>query len=84
MEKTNTYSSSLLVEIVLRYVTSSIIYPALVLIRLQNDKGTAAYLTVELDETLGSTSTQVRVVQDKEPAQFLAIFKGKYVVHAVC
>jgi hypothetical protein len=39
---------------------------------------------VELDETLGSSSTQVRVVQDKEPAQFLAIFKGKYIVHAVC
>lgn len=47
-----------------------------------NDKGTAAYLTVELDETLGSNSTQIRVVQDKEPSQFLAIFKGKYVVHA--
>lgn len=47
-----------------------------------NDKGTAAYLVVELDETLGSMSTQVRVVQDKEPAQFLAIFKGKYIVHA--
>eukprot|EP00026_Physarum_polycephalum_P000052 Phypoly_transcript_00052.p2 GENE.Phypoly_transcript_00052~~Phypoly_transcript_00052.p2 ORF type:complete len:674 (+),score=100.69 Phypoly_transcript_00052:1462-3483(+) len=47
-----------------------------------NDKGTAAYLTVELDETLGSSSTQVRVVQDKEPAPFLAIFKGRYIVHA--
>lgn len=37
---------------------------------------------MELDETLGGNSTQIRVVQDKEPSQFLAIFKGKYIVHA--
>ena len=33
--------------------------------------------TVELDERLGGQPVQVRVVEGKEPAHFMAIFGGK-------
>lgn len=50
---------------------------------LQNEKGTVAYLTVELDDAIGGDSVQTRVVQNKEPHHFLELFKGKYIVHKV-
>ncbi|EGG17594.1 villin [Cavenderia fasciculata] len=46
-----------------------------------NDKGTSAYLTVELHESLSGACVQVRVVQNKESRNFLNIFRGKMLVH---
>ncbi len=47
-----------------------------------NEKGTSAYLTVDLDNTvIGGAAVQVRVVQNKEPKHFTALFKGKVIVH---
>ena len=36
---------------------------------------------VEIDDRLGGGPVQVRVVQGKEPAHFLAIFQGKLIVY---
>ena len=36
--------------------------------------------TIELDNRLGGAAVQVRVVQGKEPAHFLAMFQGQMVV----
>ena len=44
-----------------------------------NEKGTSAYLTVDLSDSI--SGVQVRVVQNKEPKQFLDIFGGKIIVH---
>jgi hypothetical protein len=47
-----------------------------------NDKGTAAYLTVEVDTAMFSgTAPQIRVLQDREPKHFMDIFGGRIVVH---
>lgn len=46
----------------------------------QDEKGTAALKTVELDDELGGVAVQVRVVQGKEPAHFLTIFSGKMII----
>ncbi|PSN56753.1 Villin-1 [Blattella germanica] len=43
----------------------------------QDEQGTAALKTVELDDQLGGAAVQVRVVQGKEPPHFLAIFNGR-------
>ncbi|KAJ3427674.1 villin [Anaeramoeba flamelloides] len=42
----------------------------------QDEKGVAAYKTVELDDYLGGRAIQYRVVQHHEPENFLAVFKG--------
>ncbi|EAL48838.1 actin-binding protein putative [Entamoeba histolytica] len=44
------------------------------------DMGTLAHKVVETSGTV-ETSVQVRVVQGKEPKEFLKIFKGKFIVH---
>ena len=36
---------------------------------------------MEIDDRLGGSPVQVRVVQGKEPAHFLAIFQGKLVIY---
>lgn len=42
----------------------------------RNEKGTSAYLTIDLNEKLGSAvQSQLRVVQNKEQPHFLLIFK---------
>jgi len=46
-----------------------------------DEKGASALLAKEMDDELGGDPVQVRVVQNKEPQHFLALFKGKMVVH---
>eukprot|EP01114_Cavostelium_apophysatum_P010431 TRINITY_DN2412_c0_g1_i1.p1 TRINITY_DN2412_c0_g1~~TRINITY_DN2412_c0_g1_i1.p1 ORF type:complete len:1379 (+),score=482.22 TRINITY_DN2412_c0_g1_i1:221-4357(+) len=45
------------------------------------EKGTAALLTIDLDDKLNGMAKEVRVVQNKEPKHFFSVFKGKFVVH---
>ncbi|XP_021371999.1 villin-1-like isoform X2 [Mizuhopecten yessoensis] len=44
------------------------------------EKGTAALKAVELDDKLGGSAVQVRVVQGKEPPHFMALFDGKMII----
>lgn len=46
-----------------------------------DEKGASALLVKDMDDKLNHEATQVRVVQGKEPNHFLALFKGKMVVH---
>uniref|UniRef100_A0A5F8HB03 Gelsolin n=1 Tax=Monodelphis domestica TaxID=13616 RepID=A0A5F8HB03_MONDO len=43
----------------------------------QEERATAAILTIQLDEELGGTPVQSRVVQGKEPAHLMSLFGGK-------
>jgi len=45
-----------------------------------DEQGTAALRTIELDDRLGGLPVQVRVVEGKEPAHFLAMFGGKMTI----
>jgi len=45
-----------------------------------DEKGAAALLTVELDDSMGGKPVQVRVTQGKEPAHFRQLFQGKMIV----
>ena len=47
----------------------------------QDEQGTAALKTVEIDDRLGGAAVQVRVIQGKEPAHFLAMFQGQLIVY---
>jgi hypothetical protein len=44
----------------------------------RNEKGTSAYLTIDLTEEIGGEATQVRVVHNKEEPHFLSLFKQRY------
>ncbi|OQV19146.1 Villin-1 [Hypsibius exemplaris] len=46
----------------------------------QDEQGTAALKTVEMDNKLGGGPVQVRVVQGKEPPHFMAMFGGQMVI----
>ena len=46
-----------------------------------DDKAAAAVQAKELDEKLGGTTTQVKVVEGREPIHFRGLFKGTMVVH---
>jgi len=47
----------------------------------QDEKGASALLATALDDQYGGAPVQVRVVQNKEPEHFLALFKGKFIIH---
>ncbi|KAL4109413.1 hypothetical protein PRIC1_001113 [Phytophthora ramorum] len=47
-----------------------------------DEKAASALLSTFLDDSLGGSPVQVRVVQGKEPAHFRALFKGTMIVHA--
>jgi advillin len=46
-----------------------------------DEKGAAALLSVELDDSMGGKPVQVRVVQGKEPGHFRQLFQGKMIVY---
>ncbi|CAM9268509.1 unnamed protein product [Phaeothamnion confervicola] len=46
-----------------------------------DEKGASALLAKELDDSMGGSPVQVRVVQGKEPKHFRSLFKGAMVVH---
>lgn len=46
-----------------------------------DEKGAAALLTVELDDSMGGKPVQVRVVQGKEPSHFRQLFQGRMIVY---
>ncbi|DAZ92737.1 TPA: hypothetical protein N0F65_002902 [Lagenidium giganteum] len=48
----------------------------------QDEKAAAALWATRLDDEMGGSPVQVRVIQGKEPAHFRALFKGRMVVHA--
>jgi len=48
----------------------------------QDEKGASAIHAKTLDDKYGGAPVQVRVVQNKEPAHFYLLFKGKMIVHA--
>jgi len=47
----------------------------------RDEQGTAAARAVDLDQKLSGMAVIVRVVQNKEPPHFMALFKGKMVVY---
>jgi len=47
----------------------------------QDELGASALLAKGLDDELGGQATVVRVVENKEPDHFLALFKGKFIIH---
>jgi advillin len=46
-----------------------------------DEKGAAALLTVQLDDSMGGKPVQVRVTQGKEPAHFRTLFKGRMIIY---
>jgi len=47
----------------------------------QDEAGTAAIKAVELDDKLQGRAIQIRIVQGKEPPQFMSIFSGKIAIY---
>lgn len=47
-----------------------------------DEKGASALLAKQMDDQLNGEAVQVRVVQNKEPNHFLALFKGKFIIHS--
>ncbi|GFR78130.1 villin-1, partial [Elysia marginata] len=48
-----------------------------------DEQGTAALMTVKMDDEFGGAPVQVRVVQYKEPPHFMSMFGGKMVIFEV-
>uniref|UniRef100_A0A4W3I4E9 Scinderin like a n=1 Tax=Callorhinchus milii TaxID=7868 RepID=A0A4W3I4E9_CALMI len=46
----------------------------------QDELGTSAFLTVQLDQEMGDLPVQVRVTQGQEPAHLMSLFKGKPII----
>lgn len=72
----------LLYTYVVNGVENQIIYFWLGRTSTPDEKGAAALLAKELDDSLGGRPTQVRVVQGKEPPHFRQIFKGRMLIHS--
>lgn len=53
----------------------------LINIIVKNQKGTSAYLTKDTAHEMQNDSSQIRVVQNMEPAHFLLIFQKSYIIH---
>lgn len=49
----------------------------------QDEQGAAAIGAVELDKKLNGAGTIIRVVQDKEPPHFMAMFQGRMIIFKV-
>jgi hypothetical protein len=49
----------------------------------QDEQGAAAIGAVELDKKINGVGTIIRVVQDKEPVHFMAMFHGQMVIFKV-
>lgn len=49
----------------------------------QDEQGAAAIAAVELDRKINGTGTIIRVVQDKEPLHFMAMFQGQMIIFKV-
>ena len=70
-------------------IGQQILLPLLILFELyfkgshssQDEQGTAALKTDEIDDRLAGAAVQVRVVQGQEPAHFLAIFQGQLIIY---
>jgi len=48
----------------------------------KDEIGASALHAKEMDDAVGGAATQVRVIQGKEPAHFVALFGGKMVIHS--
>lgn len=48
----------------------------------QDEKASSALWATRLDDEMGGSPVQVRVIQGKEPAHFRSLFKGRMIVHA--
>jgi len=49
----------------------------------QDEQGAAAIGAIELDKKINGTGTIIRVVQDKEPLHFMAMFHGQMIIFKV-
>jgi hypothetical protein len=49
----------------------------------QDEQGAAALGAIELDKKINGTGTIIRVVQDKEPLHFMAMFHGHMIIFKV-
>jgi hypothetical protein len=49
----------------------------------QDEQAAAAVCAVELDKKINGVGTIIRVVQDKEPSHFMAMFQGQMTVFKV-
>lgn len=48
----------------------------------QDEKGASAIIATRMDDEMGGSATQVRVVMGKEPSHFVRLFHGTMVIHS--
>ncbi|XP_061695508.1 scinderin like b [Syngnathoides biaculeatus] len=65
------------------YKTGQIIYTWQGLKASQDELATSAFLTVQLDDSMGGSPVQVRVTQGQEPPHLMSLFKGRpMIIHS--